>query len=678
MPWQCSTCGLMVLADTAHACPSCGGHKTSWTVQAERTRTLVVGKKKKFECLRGRPLATTSGLEHLGIAWRPTRDAAVVAKADARAVASAGRLPAPDEVLCVRLFPEKQKRWDLTLTVNCAGRPAAEVALELEPAEAHLDEARSFDVLVVCVHGPEAATDVAFTTPSAPLLVVLDVTDDTPLGHAPTLDVAALKAKPTRLTLGPGGPLVGARLEAPFAARRSFPKPTALATLREVAARMAADPSLEALVVGHATSGPDDDANRALALRRAEATQALLTGDVAALRARFGSEGAPGDWSWAEVQWLLSFAKGFDDPCYVGLVDDNPGPATERALGTFQLHRDLPVTYDLDEPTLARLLQEYVDALGPTRPAAARVRALGAGPWHPPRPFGPAGSPEGGGALDPDRVELFLGAAPTSPPPEACADGPGACGAYASWCDRVLEELPPPVRLPMPMRVVDRFGAPAADRPLRLLDLDGAALLATTTSRTGFVAAEAPPGTYAIELQVGPRKERWAFRLDDDVGGFVGVLPYDIASQPPPPPRREPPGKTGPGFPVPNPGEGPLRLDALWVLPAPFADRPERPVDLVVPQGMQVVLRWEVENAAAVRLEALAVTGAAADVPTKGDEARHTPALTTAYTLTATGRDGGVTLKRWVNVVVVPAFPGPHDVQGEAEWLRVVRGAGGA
>lgn len=675
MPWECTTCRV-ALTDDAARCPTCGESKSAWTVNVNRTRTLVITQRKKLECLRGRASPTLQGTPaHVGIAWRPTERAAVLTKAAARALVAEGRLPDPRDLLCLRLHPEKQRRWDLKLTTNCEGRPAAEVTLEFEADPARLEEARCFDVLVLCVHGADDGPAVELPAP----ILTLDVTDDTPLGHAPTLDVSALRQKPVRVQLGPDptSPLVAARLETPFRAGRSFPRPTALPVLRQALERLAADPTLHALVVGHAAAGdPDEEAGRALALRRAEAVRALLVGDVASLRARFPEAPGPGDWSWEEVQWLLAAARGYDDPCYVGLVDDDPGPVTQRALGTFQLHRGLPVTYDLEDETLGRLLQEYLDLLGPDRPAPERVHVVGGGAWHAPRPYGPAAA--GAEGLDGDRVDLFLGPGPLSPPPQACVDGPGPCPAYATWCDHALEELPAPERLPLPLRVVDLFGSPLAGHEVKLLDAEGRTLAITTTTRTGFAAAEAPTGAYALELSLAGRTERLGFFLDPDaVGGFVAVLPYDLRAATAPHPR--PPGAWPPKK-KPPPGERPpLRLTAFWALPAPFDDRPERPVDLVVPRGMEVALRWEVEGAEALRLEALTGGGELELLPVgpTDDGARHTPAASTTYKLVATGQGGAVALGRWVLVVVVAPLAGASAVHGGGSWMRVTAEAAG-
>lgn len=198
MPWTCPACGAEVTLDSVLVCPGCKRSKTSWTLAAERTRTLVIPTKKRLEGRRGRLLATAaaSPAPHLATAWPLTTEASVLTKDEARALAAARLQPRPEDLLCVRLRPAKTARqWRLRLTTLFEARRAEELTLDYDPAPERLGPDEAFDAHFVCVHGPGDLAGLRF-----PGVHVLDVTDDTPLGHAPRLEVAA-QGKPTPIDL---------------------------------------------------------------------------------------------------------------------------------------------------------------------------------------------------------------------------------------------------------------------------------------------------------------------------------------------------------------------------------------------------------------------------------------------------------------------------------------------
>lgn len=320
-------------------------------------------------------------------------------------------------------------------------------------------------------------------------------------------------------------PLAGGRLPSLFTLAKSFPKPSALPMLREAARRLADDPSLRLVIVGHTDRTGDDLTNLALSRARAEAVAALLLGDVAGLLQRFRRPDPLLPWGWEEVQWMLSAipaARG--DPCYAGVVDGIPGKVTEQALGAFQVREGLPLSYDCPEEVLGPLVAAYADLLGEPRPAPERVTALGGGSWHPPRAFGPGGAATEASNEDRvwRRVELFLGAA-FEPPPEAWECDGEPCPAHARWCDAVVEELesPPPRTT---VRLFDRLRRPLAGLALQLLrlDADGQAtpVAALETSAAGCVTFEAEPGQHAL-VAGGLRFDFLV--TPDEAGGYSAI-----------------------------------------------------------------------------------------------------------------------------------------------------------
>lgn len=201
MPWECTApdCGTVVPTDT-QSCPTCGFEKTAWTLEVEKTRQIVLGRRKKLECRRGAVSATSasSPLAHLGVAWRKTDSASVTLKSVARELYRAGRLPAPADLLCVRMFPKASlKSWELELSLEFEQRAVEERALQFERSPEELGPEGYFAAWFLCVYG-EGPVDFEF-----PHIHVLDVSEATPLGHAPLLGVRGLRqSKASEVQLG--------------------------------------------------------------------------------------------------------------------------------------------------------------------------------------------------------------------------------------------------------------------------------------------------------------------------------------------------------------------------------------------------------------------------------------------------------------------------------------------
>jgi hypothetical protein len=327
--------------------------------------------------------------------------------------------------------------------------------------------------------------------------------------------------------------LVAGRLPSLCSIARTFPKPSSIPMLREVARRAAADPAQRVLVVGHTDRTGADGMNLALSRGRAAAVRAFLLGDAAFFRARFAQADPVATWDWEEIQWMLSAVEIDSDPCYAGFVDGHCSDMTHAALQSFQLAAGMDATHTCNEDTLKALIDAYLGALGPDRPKPAQVQIAGGGSWHPPRTFGEGTAPIQELLTDTDRhpgfrrVEVFLGAGPFRPPASACAPGRhDACAAYEAWCGAVVEELHAAQSHTMAIRVVDILGQPLGQLGIDILayppDEGEMTVASLTTTRYGLIRLSAPPGPYALRFTIGGEERRAAFHVHaDEVGGMT-------------------------------------------------------------------------------------------------------------------------------------------------------------
>lgn len=278
MPWDCQTCGHHVEADSSAICPQCNAVKPSWTVVQDRTRQIVVTRA-RFECLRGRVPAPTGRGRPLyePEALDPTEEARVVTKAAALALAASGLQPASLDILVVRLQPRRDVgHVDLAIEFTSAVADERGYPVPVPPY---------IDVPFLFVAGPEALPpDLAFAG-----LHVVDVTEDSERGFAPTVGVTALKQRTVELTtVAAQAPVTVHRVE-PTAVR--FAQGSALSLPREelehhpllglvIAAGFLADhPDHRLLLVGHASPEGGDAHNRKLSRARAEGLAQLIRGE---------------------------------------------------------------------------------------------------------------------------------------------------------------------------------------------------------------------------------------------------------------------------------------------------------------------------------------------------------------------------------------------------------------
>lgn len=185
-------CATLVETDEQKACPACGREKASWTLRTDQTRTLTVAlPKARLECRRGEAHATTPARSAHGVAWRATEEVSSLPKDEARRLAARRLLPAPRDLLDVRVAPPPgEPTFSVTVTIAFEGRPLEERTFELERREEDLDEQGRLSLRFLCVHGEGGLDGIAF-----PWVHVLDVTEDSPAGHAPAIEVGGVRAR---------------------------------------------------------------------------------------------------------------------------------------------------------------------------------------------------------------------------------------------------------------------------------------------------------------------------------------------------------------------------------------------------------------------------------------------------------------------------------------------------
>ncbi len=339
MPWECSACGTAVAHDSVQTCPSCNEDKSAWSLQPEVTRQLVLPTK-SFKCLRGEarePLAPSE--RYASAAWNETDAATALRRSALRRLAEAGRLPAPHDVLCVRVDASRQDERAVRLL------PLFEQGLA-EPVEVPPTDAG--DLHVLCVFGPTGEG----ADPPVPGVQVLDVTDDAaPEGFAPSLEVRALKRRKKTIRLEAARKVLdllelqdalfrtdsavvmpegdepeGAGSEGPAA------PPSAVGLVATTLRYLEEHPGKRLLVAGHTDTTGSAQYNLPLSEQRARAGLSLLVGDRAAF-----VEVAEARHEVADYQQILSWvARVLGWPCDPLGIDGAHGPNTTQAIRGFQ------------------------------------------------------------------------------------------------------------------------------------------------------------------------------------------------------------------------------------------------------------------------------------------------------------------------------------------------------
>lgn len=194
MAWECSKCQTKVAADDM-VCPGCEAPKTAWTLVGGQTRAFRVSGR-KLQLWRGQAAQPREAGEAISPeALVPAERVLVLSKEDALALAAQERLPAAQHVVHARLYPRQEADWTVNVFVNYETDEAD--ALEFpRQADPEFDGKGYVDVPFVFVYGPE--TDpIAF-----PDLHVVDLSEETDEGYAPTVEFEALKKPPRELPVG--------------------------------------------------------------------------------------------------------------------------------------------------------------------------------------------------------------------------------------------------------------------------------------------------------------------------------------------------------------------------------------------------------------------------------------------------------------------------------------------
>jgi hypothetical protein len=187
MPWDCASCNETVEKDTVIKCPSCGTDKASWTMVADTTRTFSVTRSKKAEYLKGEGSDPCPQAEppYPEVTCVDTEEAVAVPKSVARSLAKKDQLPAPEQILFLRLKPKAGADVTVTLTPEYETKEIAELEF---PEDAEPGEDGTLDVRFLFVHG--GGEDVTI-----PGVHVVDISEATDRGFAPQVGVKALVRK---------------------------------------------------------------------------------------------------------------------------------------------------------------------------------------------------------------------------------------------------------------------------------------------------------------------------------------------------------------------------------------------------------------------------------------------------------------------------------------------------
>lgn len=152
-----------------------------------------------------------------------------------------------------------------------------------------------------------------------------------------------------------------------FAFNSSFPDPILRENLGKIRGIVEANPGSPASIFGHADPVGDDEFNKQLSGRRAEAIYALLTRDVTLWKKLYHG-GIAGDiWVYRTVEIMLSVlvppASASGVPYYDGPNDGNPTQKARQAISSFQTDHGVPRSGVPDDPTLDVIFPLYMEFL---------------------------------------------------------------------------------------------------------------------------------------------------------------------------------------------------------------------------------------------------------------------------------------------------------------------------
>jgi outer membrane protein OmpA-like peptidoglycan-associated protein len=520
VPWTCQACEAEVDEDGL-TCPVCSTAKSSWSLVAGETRMFSVpGRRVAYLRGEGEARLPKDG-DCSELVLVETERAFVMPKRDARELAKRGELPLARQVLIVQLLASGER--DLTLELELEFE-----TLEVSTVELPVESVGEEHVLVplLFVHGEGEP-------PTITGMHVVDVTEETELKHAPSVQASALSKRQQRIALTSRDkelklasvleiedaqfshdsavllPEFGGHLDGGDDAERL----TGLSVLRACLLHAEENPDQKLLVAGHTDTSGGKAYNLGLSRQRATNVLHALKGDRQAW-----AQSCEDKHKVCDVQEILTWAfRVFDWETAPGAVDDDMGKKTRAALKAFQKRHNrefegsLPETgelgvetwaafFDLYMKVLAKVLLE-TDAVGlkakQDRLVFLDPATVGCGESHPVESKGKDGLKSAANRrvellfFDPGEEPDLLG---TCHPGEACK--PDACLLYN---DEVFERrhLPiapvPGVMLEVTLSLVDELGQPL-EKTAVVLEFDNGARSEVETDPSGRVQVELVQG----------------------------------------------------------------------------------------------------------------------------------------------------------------------------------------
>lgn len=331
MPWTCPVCSDEVTDDRS-ACPrpECRGRKADWTVGAHTRQLVVTGP--RLEVLRGaQEEPVPAGEVEPGEPLSETDVAPVLPKQLVVDLFRSGRRPGPAHVVVVRVWQPGQQK-SLSLIVEYAHREAA-------PATYPLRATGYLETRFLFVHGedPPGWEEVAF-----PLLELHDLSEEGEPGHAPSLEVEALRKRRELQVEAVRPPDRKVYRVAPAATRflhesalalplEGSPHPVA-ALVRAAGHLVDRAPRHRLVLVGHTSASGSQKKNRDLSQARAESLLHLITDDREAWVELAATAGCLRD-----VKGYLAYLtreRGWS--CDPGELDAKNDAAAKRGIEAFQ------------------------------------------------------------------------------------------------------------------------------------------------------------------------------------------------------------------------------------------------------------------------------------------------------------------------------------------------------
>src|SRR5690606_32867634 len=185
-------------------CPSCSAQKDSWTLVAEKTRSFQLSTTKFLVLRAGAAGPLPEGpLDERALGLEPAEVVPAVRREVVQRLVERGGRPSAASAFVVRLVPRAKrpgpKGRNVALTALHASREAAELAVGVEWPDPLAADAL-LDVKLLAVFGAGDLPERPW-----PDVTLVDLGEETELGHAPELEVAALGKRPRKLPVAEVG-----------------------------------------------------------------------------------------------------------------------------------------------------------------------------------------------------------------------------------------------------------------------------------------------------------------------------------------------------------------------------------------------------------------------------------------------------------------------------------------